>query len=294
MPSNFRTALATAALGLSALGAQAVTLVGLTSANQLARIDTANVAAATTTAITGLADGDRFVGIDLRPKNNMIYGVTLSSQLYTINETTGAATFVAALSMPVINASLGYGIDFNPVADFGSGASLRLVSSAGSNFAVNANTGVVGNAASNIGMGFTAVAYSNSMPLPAAAPPSTALYYIDSNTDTLSKASSAFNAPTITAVGALGVDALKANGFEILGDGRAFAALTLDAGSSLTTGLYDINLNTGAASLVGTYNGTLSGLTVSAVPEPQSLALMLAGLASMASLARRRAKSVAA
>ena len=294
MPSNFRTALATAALGLSALGAQAVTLVGLTSANQLARIDTANVAAATTTAITGLADGDRFVGIDLRPKNNMIYGVTLSSQLYTINETTGAATFVAALSMPVINASLGYGIDFNPVADFGSGASLRLVSSAGSNFAVNANTGVVGNAASNIGMGFTAVAYINSMPLPAAAPPSTALYYIDSNTDTLSKANSAFNAPAIMAVGALGVDALKANGFEILGDGRAYAALNLDAGSSLTTGLYGINLNTGAASLLGTYNGTLSGLTVSAVPEPQSLALMLAGLAAMASLARRRAKSVAA
>ena len=293
MPAYFRTALVTATMGLSALGAQAVTLVGLTSANQLARIDTANVAAATT-AITGLAVGDRFVGIDLRPKNNMIYGVTLSSRLYTVNETTGAATFVAALSMPVINASLGYGIDFNPVADFGSGASLRLVNSAGSNFAVNANTGVVGNAASNIGMGFTAVAYSNSMPLPAAAPPSTALYYIDSNTDTLSKANSAFNAPAIMAVGALGVDALKANGFEILGDGRAYAALNLDAGSSLTTGLYGINLNTGAASLLGTYNGTLSGLTVSAVPEPQSLALMLAGLAAMGSLARRRAKSVAA
>ena len=294
MPSYFRTALVTATMGLSALGAQAVTLVGLTSANQLARIDTANVAAATTTAITGLAAGDRFVGIDLRPRDNMIYGVTLSSQLYTINETTGAATLVAGLSMPVINASLGYGIDFNPVADFAGATSLRLVSSAGSNFAVNANTGVVGNAASNIGMGYTAVAYSNSMPLPTAAPPSTALYYIDSNTDTLSKAGSAFNAPTIMAVGALGVDALKANGFEILGDGRAYAALNLDAGSSLSTGLYDINLNTGAASLLGTYNGTLSGLTVSAVPEPQSLALMLAGLAAMASLARRRAKSVAA
>ncbi len=291
MPTFIRTALATAALGLSALGAQAVTLVGLTSANQLTHIDTSNVAAATTTAITGLAAGDRFVGIDLRPMDNRVYGVTLSSQLYTINETTGAATWVAALSMPVINASLGYGIDFNPVADFAGATSLRLVSSAGSNFAVNATTGMVGNAASNIGMGYTAVAYSNSMPLPAAAPPSTALYYIDSTTDTLSRASSAFNAPTITAVGGLGVDALKANGFEILGDGRAFAALNLDDGSSLATGLYRINLATGAASLLGTYNGTLSGLTVSAVPEPQSLALMLAGLAAIGSLARRRAKA---
>ena len=293
MPSNFRTALVTATMGLSALGAQAVTLVGLTSANQLARIDTANVAAATTTAITGLAAGDRFVGIDLRPRNNMIYGVTLSSQLYTVNETTGAATWVAVLSAPVINASLGYGIDFNPVADFAGATSLRLVSSAGNNYAVNANTGVVGNTASNIGTGFTAVAYSNSMPLPAASPPSTALYYINSNTDMLSKASSGFNAPTITAVGSLGVDALKANGFEILGNGSAYAALNLDAGSSLTTGLYGINLATGAASLLGTYNGTLSGLTVSAVPEPQSLALMLAGLAAIGSLARRRTQSAA-
>ena len=211
------------------------------------------------------------------------------SQLYTVNETTGAATSVAALSMPVINASLGYGIDFNPVADFAGATSLRLVSSAGNNFAVNATTGVVGNAASNIGMGFTAAAYSNSMPLPTAAPPSTALYYIDSNSDTLSKASSAFNAPTIMAVGALGVDALKANGFEILGDGRAFAALTVD-GARLTTGIYSINLGTGAATLLGNYNGTLSGLTVSAVPEPETYALMLAGLLVVASLARRRSR----
>ena len=282
------TALTTAALGFTTLSAQAVTLVGLTSAHQLARIDTANIAAATTTAITGLAAGDRFVGIDLRPMDGKLYGVSLSSQLYTVDETTGAATWVAALSAPVINPSLGYGIDFNPVADFAGGASLRLVSSAGSNFAINASTGAVGNAASQIGAGYTAVAYSNSMPMPATAPASTALYYLDSSTDRLSKATSAFNAPTISVVGALGVDALKANGFEITGDGRAYAALNLDDGSSLVTGLYGIDLATGSAHLLGTYNGTLSGLTVSAVPEPGSYALMLAGLAGIGWLARRR------
>lgn len=283
-----RNTLGAAFLAACSLGAQAITLVGLTSANQITRIDTTNIAAATVTPITGLVAGDRFVGIDLRPKNNKIYGVTLSSKLYTVDELTGATTFVAALSSPVIDASLGYGIDFNPVADFGAGASLRLVSSSGSNFAVNASTGVVGNAASNIGTGFTGVSYSNSNPLPLVAPASTALYYINSNTDMLMVANSGFNAPTITAVGALGVDALKANGFEVLGNGMAYAALNIDAGSSLVSSLYSINLATGAATLQGNYNGTLSGLTVSAVPEPQTAALMLAGLLAVGSLLRRQ------
>ena len=283
-----RNTLGAVCLAVCSLSAQAITLVGLTSANEIARIDTGNIGAATTTAITGLAAGDRFVGIDLRPKDNKIYGVTLSSKLYTVNELTGATSFVAALSSPVILANLGYGIDFNPVADFGAGASLRLVSSAGSNFAINAATGVVGNAASNIGSGFTGVGYSNSKPLPVAAPASTALYYINSNTDMLMVANSAFNLPTINAVGALGVDVLKANGFEVLGNGMAYAALNVDDGSSLVTGLYTINLATGAASLQGQFNGTLSGLTVSAVPEPQTAGLMLAGLLAMGMLARRR------
>ncbi|MGS0759305.1 DUF4394 domain-containing protein, partial [Roseateles sp. GG27B] len=70
----------------------------------------------------------------------------------------------------------------------------------------------------------------------------------------------AFNAPTITTIGPLGIDVLKANGFDIAGNGQAYAALNEDAGSSLTTGIYGINLTTGQASLLGTYNGTLSGL----------------------------------
>jgi len=288
-----RTALGGATLAVCAVcavSAQAVTLVGLTSANQIARIDTTNIAGATSAAITGLAAGDRFVGIDLRPKDNKIYGVTLSNKLYTVDEMTGATTLVAALSSPVISAGLGYGIDFNPVADFGAGASLRLISSSGSNFAINAATGVVGNVASNIGAGFSAVGYSNTTPLPQVAPASTTLYYINSNTDLLMKASAGFNAPSITAVGALGVDALKANGFEVLGNGMAYAALNLDDGSSLVTGLYTIDLGTGAAALIGSYNGTLSGLTVSAVPEPQTYALMLAGLLAVGSLAGRRSR----
>lgn len=286
--SSLRTALATAAF-LACASSQAVTLIGLNSQNQLSRIDTMNIGGATNVDITGLTAGDRLVGIDTRPKDGKIYGISLSNQVYTINEMTGVASFVAALSAPVIQANLGYGIDFNPMADFGTAASLRLVSSAGDNFAINASTGVVGNAANKIAAGFTAVGYSNSMLMPTAAPASTALYYVDANNDTLAMAPSAFNTPTITTVGALGVDVLKANGFEVLGNGQAYAALNVDAGTSLATGIYSINLGTGAATLIGTYNGTLSGLTVSAVPEPGTYAMMGLGLLGLAFLRRRKA-----
>jgi hypothetical protein len=279
-------ALCAAALCLAATGAQAVTLVGLTSANELVHLNTAALGGEARTAITGLAAGERLVGIDTRPRNGLLYGVSTQNRLYTLDEASGAASLVAALGSNIVMPGLGYGIDFNPVADAGTGASLRFTSSAGHNYAINANTGAV-TVATALAGSFSGVSYSNSRPLQAGAPASTALYYIDSSTDTLSRATAAFNNPTLTAVGALGVDVLKANGFEVLANGQAFAALNVDDGS-LDTGLYSIDLMSGAAQLVGRYNGTLAGLTVSAVPEPASTALLLAGLLGVAGVLRRR------
>jgi len=282
-----RTALCAAATALTTLSAQAVTLVGITSANEVVRFDTNPAVAESRVAITGLAAaGERLVGIDTRPSNGMIYGVSTASKLYTLDEMTGAASFVADLNNPVVSAAKGYGIDFNPVADYNGGTSLRLVSSTGDNYAINANNGGV-TVATSIAAGYSGVAYSNSMVKMPPAPASTTLYYLNSGSDMLAKATTGFNNPTITQVGPLGVDVLKANGFEVLGNGMAFAALTVDD-ASLSTGIFSIDLMTGAATMLRPYNGTLSGLTVSAVPEPTSVALLLAGLAGVGFIARRR------
>lgn len=283
-----RRAVAAAALALAGASAGAVPLVGLTSANELARFDSSSPGSATRVAITGLAAGDRLVGIDLRPSNNQLYGISLNQGLYTLDPNTGAASFVATLSSPVVSGALGWGIDFNPVADYAGASSLRFVSSAGGNFAVNANTGAVGNTTNTIAPGYTAVAYSNSQPLAGGGPAGTALYYIDSNTDTLAMAPGAFNTPSIVTVGPLGIDVLRANGFEIAPDGNAYAALTTDMGSSLVSGLYRIDLATGQATMLGEFNGTLSGLAVSPVPEPASWALMAGGAALLAGARLRR------
>lgn len=286
--SLFRPAtLAAAALSLCAGASQAITLIGLTSANEIARIDTLTMADSRM-AITGLSmAGERLVGLDTRPSDGRIYGISTANKIYTLDAMSGMATWRADLSAPVIVASRGYGIDFNPVADYNGATSLRLVSSSGDNFAINANTGVVGNMANKIATGYSAVAYTNSMPLMPPAPASTALYYIDSQSDMLRRAGGAFNTPTITDVGALGIDVLRANGFDIAGNGMAYAALTLDD-VSLATGLYRIDLASGQASLLRQYQGTLGGLTVSAVPEPGTWAMLCAGLAWVGFSAWRR------
>lgn len=270
--------------------AQAASLVGLNSSNQIGVFDSANAAAAAFVNISGLSSGESLIGIDLRPSNNTIYGVSSANNVYTINAYSGAATFVTALSAPTINTALGYGIDFNPVADFSGAASLRLISSAGNNYAVNVSTGAV-TTATSILAGNSAVAYSNSST--AGAPASTQLYYVNSKDDTLSVALTGFNNPTITKIGDLTLngnplDILNANGFELLGDGNAFLAAVVNDGL-FKTQLFNINLATGVASQLGTFNGTLNGLAAapSAVPVPAAAWLFGTALFGFAGFRRK-------
>jgi hypothetical protein len=70
-------------------------------------------------------------------------------------------------------------------------------------------------------------------------------------------------------------------------------ALSL-AMAPVAAGAYYINIKgTSSGSFGGAYNGSISTTAVTAVPEPESYAMLLAGLGLMGVIARRRNKSKA-
>ncbi len=288
-----RGLLATALLGLFTGHAVAENLVALNSNNQIGVFNTSTATINTSlfTTITGINAGEVFVGIDLRPSDNLIYGITTFNNIYTVDAYTGISSYVATLSQPIIDGvNKSYGFDFNPIADRTPNASLRLVSSTGDNYAINAVTGGV-TVATPITSGFTGVAYQNSdASTPDTPPASTALYYVNAETDTLASAQTGFNNPTLAIEGPLGVDIFSASGFEITNQNNAYGAFNLNT-SPTASGLFSVNLDTGAAFQIASFTGGVTALTsasVSPVPEPETYGMLMAGLGLVGFVSRRR------
>jgi hypothetical protein len=118
-------------------------LLALTSANQIVAFDSAAPGTVSPPVlVTGLAVGERLVGIDYRPRTGGLYGLGAltagiddSIQLYRIDPNSGAATAVGT-PFPVL-VGLSYGMDFNPTVD-----RIRVVNTTDENFRVNPNNGV--------------------------------------------------------------------------------------------------------------------------------------------------------
>lgn len=237
-------------------------------------------------AISGLAVNEDLVGIDIRPANNMLYGVGSFGNVYSINPANQVATYVSTLSTP-LNGSR-FGVDFNPVAD-----RLRVVSDTRQSLRINVDTGatiVDGMLTASPSPIVTAVAYTNSFGPSPRVSPGTTLYGIDvrSTGDHLVIVNPP-NSGTLSTVGPLGINVGALTGFDILSTNAnnvAFAALQRPGGFSE---FYSIDLGTGAASLIGEIGGgdLIDGIAV-VIPEPASFVLAASALVAGLAVRRRR------
>ena len=214
--------------------------------------------------ISGLTPGEAIRGIDFRPLTGQLFALGIvdvvgvdSSQIYTINTSTAAATAVGTPFTTTLSDTAVYGYDFNPVPD-----RIRIVNTDNQNVRARPDTGAFVSADGTLAYdaadvnaaadpNVVASAYTHSQ----ANATSTTLYGIDRNLGILVRQGSPDSAPitpnigTLFTVGSLGVTlSSDAASFDIRGGaGASFASLEVGG----VTGLYTINVTTGAATLVG-------------------------------------------
>ena len=82
---------------------------------------------------------------------------------------------------------------------------------------------------------------------------------------------------------------MRANGLDISSSGIAYSSFLMDDGTGKSI-LTTINLATGAATKAGDFVGTINGLSIAPVPEPETYAMLLAGLGLIGAASRRKRK----
>ena len=250
---------------------------GLTTNNTLVRfVSSQPNSILGTTPITGLEEGENVLAIDFRPATGQLYALGSASRLYTINTTTGEATFVAALTTTLNGTNFGF--DFNAVSD-----RIRIVSNADQNLRVdpaNGETVVEANlryAGTDPNLGrnpnVVAAAYTNNF----SGATSTTLYDIDTNLDILVRQ---FAGGDLSTIGPLNVNVTGEAGFDIAPNNTAIAALQISGATRST--LYRIDLATGSAAVIGPIGGgavirgiAIANTSASGAPAGGSLTAVL-------------------
>ena len=279
--------------GFSLSKAAARPVVGLTSAGGIVRfLDATPATVSNATATPTLNANEVLVGIDFRPATGQLYGLGINATLntgtlYRIDPQTGAAAQVGTVPGSIAfvgtdfpDAATGYGVDFNPSVD-----RIRVTTSTGLNFRINPETGAPVDADANTAgtqpdgalngpaTSLDGVAYTNGP----SAMGATSEYGLNAATNSLHLVTNP-NAGTLgpaipVTLGGAALDFTAVNGFDIPSTVTAPAANTaVTAGvayASLVVGgatnLYQIDLVTGAATLLGAIGSatvSLSGLAV--------------------------------
>jgi len=220
--------------------------------------------------LTGLAAGEFLAGIDFRPANGFLYGIVAGpagTRVVVINQ---SGEVVPIGSSSPATPDTAFGVDFNPVPD-----RIRIIGTADTSRRFNPNDGTLTGTDTNVAYlagdpsfgtnpNVVHAAYNNSQ----AGATLTTLFGIDSGTDNLVRVGGVDGTPSpnlggLTTIGALGVNATDFGALDIQPfTNQAYAALRVGTSS----GLYTINLTTGAATLLGAIgNGTntIDGLAVS-------------------------------
>jgi hypothetical protein len=245
--ATYRAKLPFGVVGITASAGAPRTVYATTARNDLVTFDARTRDIRSQQRITGLAAGERVLGIDVRPATGQLYAIGSTNRLYVVNAFTAAATPVGTAFTPALTGSA-VGVDFNPTVD-----RLRVVTTSGQNLRINPDTGAVaavdtalayaaGDANAKAQAGTAHAAYTNNV----VGGTNTMLYDIDVAVDALA-AQQPPNDGTLRTVGRLRVDVDVAGGFDIAANGVAVAALARADG----TRLYTIDLSSGKARLVG-------------------------------------------
>jgi len=189
----------------------------------------------------------RLIGIDRRPADGVLYGLTTTNEIYRLDPQNGQATLVSSLTVP-FDGDARSGVDFNPQAD-----RLRVVSHDGQNLRVNVLLGATavdgalrykdGDSGAGKRPRITAAAYTHNI----ADAPDTKLFEIDEERDVLVLQDPP-NDGILTTVGPLGIDFGPLGGFDIVTDATGRDSGYAASGATL----YAIDLTTGAARPLGT------------------------------------------
>jgi outer membrane protein assembly factor BamB len=222
-------------------------MVALTADNTLVFFNSGAPQDTDTLPVSGIEGA--LLGIDFRPADGRLYGLSSTNRLYSIDTETGEATEKSRLSEGFEGGAMS-GFDFNPVPD-----RLRLTASNNQNFRVNVDTGEVivdgtlayvdGDDNAGAEPSITASAYTNAFD----GAEETELYNIDAELDILVLQDPP-NDGGLQTVGPLGVDFAAEGGFDIVtvnGDNLAYAVSE--------SALFAVDLTTGAATPLGMVSG---------------------------------------
>ena len=208
--------------------------------------------------LQGLAAGDRIVGIDFRVARGVLFALSASGRLYTLDTATAVLKPVGGAAPAALQGQT-IAMNFNPVAD-----RIRVVSDSGQNLRLHPDTGAV--AATDPALAYAAGdAHAGHAPRLAAAAYTynkqndklTTNYAIDRAAGLLVTQGTVEgvqpavspNTGQLRSVGALGTGPVDAAALDIADtDNTALAALRQNG----RTRLHLVNLATGAATVLGT------------------------------------------